>query len=155
DVERRRLDAEPVALAEHVHFNVAGRNGEISVSTDGVLLYGTESVNEYRLTWLDRDGKPLGTLGQPDVYETARISPDGARVAVYRTPSGGIAILEMPRGIATPLVVGFWGAWSPDSKRVAFGTSPSGAPNVYTMPISGEGERVRLTESPHSQTVLD
>jgi serine/threonine-protein kinase len=147
-----------VALAQHVRFNSAGRNAEFSMSNDGLLLYGTVDTAEYRLTWFGRDGESLATIGQPDAYETVRISPDGDHLAVWRQSSSGtqgIAVLEMSRGIATPLVSGFWGAWSPDSQRIAIGASPSGPPNVFIIPTSGQGERLRLTESRNSQTVLD
>jgi serine/threonine protein kinase len=158
DLARLRADGQPIALAASVRFNTAGRNGEISVSRDGTLVYGVASVSEYRLTWMGRDGKPLATIGQQDAYETARISPDGTQVAVLRPPSpngGGIAIVEMSRGIATPMADGFWGAWSPDGRRIAFSVSPSGPPNVFTIPVDGHGEREQLTESPNSQVVLD
>src|ERR1700689_4148387 len=38
-----------------------------------------------RLTWFDREGKAVGTIGDPGVYRTLAISPDGKRVAVERT----------------------------------------------------------------------
>jgi serine/threonine protein kinase len=152
DLGTRRVAGEPVALAPGVRFNPAGRNGEISVSSDGTLVYGTESDAEYRLTWIARDGKPLATIGQPAPYETASLSPDGTQVAVWQ---GGIAVIETSRGIATPVVGGWWGAWSPDGQRLAFTTGPSGPPNVFTIPVNGHGERERLTESPNTQIVLD
>jgi len=152
DLAKRQVAGEPVALAASVRFNPAGRNGEISVSGDGTLVYGVESNSEYRLTWIARDGKPLATIGQQSAYVTASLSPDGTQVAVWQ---GGIAIIETSRGIATPLVSGWWGTWSPDGQRVAFGTGPSGPPNVFTIPVSGHGERERLTESPNTQRVLD
>jgi eukaryotic-like serine/threonine-protein kinase len=158
DLRTHRLDGEPVALAAGVYLNSAGRNGEMSVSSDGTMLYGTDSVSQYQLTWLSRDGKRAATIGRPDAYQSASISPDGVHVAVSLRPSsaqGGIALIETTRGIATPLVGGFWGAWSPDARRIAFATSPSGAPNIFTISITGQGQRERLTESPNTQLVLD
>jgi len=158
DLDRARLTGEPVALAQNVHFNVPGRNAEISVSADGLLLYGTQSAVLYRLTWFDRGGKPQATLGQPEVYMAARISPDGNRVAVWRQPlagPAGIAVLDVSTGVATPVASGFWGAWSPDGQGIAFGTGPSGPPNVYTISIHGDSKPVRLTETHSTQTVLD
>jgi Tol biopolymer transport system component len=155
DLERRQVAGEPVALAAGVRFNPAGRNGEISVSGDGTLVYGAESDSEYRLTWIARDGKPLATFGQQGAYETASLAPDGSQVAVVL--QGGIAIIETSRGIATPLVCCLWGAWGPDGQRIAFSAvpRPSGPPGIFTIPVNGHGERERLTATQSTQTVLD
>ena len=37
-----------------------------------------------RLTWFDRQGKVVGTSGEPGLYRTLTISPDGKRIAVER-----------------------------------------------------------------------
>ena len=159
DPNRAQLSGEAIALAENVHYNPAGRYADISVSRNGILAYGNEAVGAWRLTWFDRGGKPFNSIGERDSYRGVRISPDGTRVAVFRdrtsAHSGGIAIVEIARGIATPVTKGFWGSWSPDGKRIVYGWSLSGPPNLYEASASGQGDPERLTNSQNSETVLD
>ena len=49
----------------------------------GVLLYGSSGAGQ-QLTWIDRAGKSLGTVGPTGVYTTFALSPDGRRVAVSK-----------------------------------------------------------------------
>jgi hypothetical protein len=158
DTQNIRLTGEAAVVADKVKVNQAGRNAELSVSDNAILIYRRDAITRQVLTWFGRDGRPFAPIGAPDSYLGARISPDGTRVAVTRTtasPNGAIALLELTRGIATPLVGGFWGAWAPDGQRIAFTTAPGGAPNVFTISTSGSGESQRLTKSSDSQNVQD
>ena len=53
----------------------------LSASTDGMLLYasGTASGTEI-LTWFDRSGKRLGTVGEQGEFYDLDLSPDEKRV---------------------------------------------------------------------------
>jgi Tol biopolymer transport system component len=149
-----------VPAAEMVSFSLPARLGQIAVSNEGTLVYRGASTRQYQLTWVNRDGKPVGTIGPPDLYEGLRISPDGTRIAVSRaSPVSGftqLALMETTRGIATPLVSDSFGAvWSPDGRHVAYTGSPGGSPNVYARAVAGAGEPERLTNSQGSQGVHD
>ncbi len=161
DVERGQLGEEASALDEKVRFNSpAGRYAQISVAKDGTIVYGLAGIALRQLTWYGRDGKVSGAIGPPDSYIGFRISPDGARAAVTRAAStshsGGVALLDMARGVATPLIAGFWGAWAPDGERIAYtgGTMP-GSPKVQIVAINGTGKPEQLTTSEGSEVVLD
>jgi Tol biopolymer transport system component len=159
DPVRAEMSGEAIALASDVRFNAAGRYAQLSASKDGLLVYGTAARAQQKLTWFSRDGKALDTIGQADAYNGMRISPDETRIAISyeRTSShsAGIASLETERGIATPLVTAFWGAWSPDGQRIAYSGSPSGAPNIYVIATTGHGDPERLTNSANTQIVVD
>jgi dipeptidyl aminopeptidase/acylaminoacyl peptidase len=78
------------------------------------------------LTWYDRDGKVLGTIGEPGDYRDLALSPDGTRVA-YRKRSGqtsNIWLLDLSRGTNTRFTFGSTvdssPLWSPDGKRIVF-----------------------------------
>src|SRR5207244_6160280 len=81
-----------------------------------------------RLTWFDRQGKVVGTLGEPGLYRTLTISPDGKRVAFERTDpqtqNRDIWIVEVASGRSTRLTTDpGWDAfptWSPDGSRIVF-----------------------------------
>jgi hypothetical protein len=57
-----------------------------SVSQTGVVAFRSGTTVRRQLTWFDRSGKALGTLGEPDDTDLLNptISPDGRRVAVER-----------------------------------------------------------------------
>jgi hypothetical protein len=158
DVAHAKLTSDPVPFAERIRFNPAGRNADVSVSSDGTLVYGSNTTPSHQLTWFSRDGNVLGKIGLPESYVDmtgVRISPDGGRVALSQSPNG-IAVLELSRGIPTPTVpIGFWGAWSPDARRIVYTWNVSGPPNIYTAAATGSGEMERLTESHDSQLVAD
>jgi serine/threonine protein kinase len=82
DNRRQELAGEAVPIAE----DVSDINGaRFSISTTGVLAYqpGGKSPTT-RLTWFDRTGKALGTIGEAGSYNTVALSPDGTRVAYSR-----------------------------------------------------------------------
>jgi serine/threonine protein kinase len=68
-------------------FLIVSDGARPAVSRDGTLVYfrGTISL-EHRMIWVDRSGKALETVGQPQRgLENPRISPDGTRIAVNAT----------------------------------------------------------------------
>ena len=54
-----------------------------SSSANGLVVYGTQaSASKSQLTWYDRAGKELGTVGEPGILANPMISPDQNNVAV-------------------------------------------------------------------------
>jgi Tol biopolymer transport system component len=118
-------DAEPVPGAELVASAPGYVHASVSVSNDGTILFGTGS-DRYQLTWLNREGKVLSTVGQPDRYVSLRISPDGKRLATVLADSSthtDLWLLELSRAVPSRLsFVGAYGtaAWSPDNQRISY-----------------------------------
>ena len=91
-----------------------------------------------KLTWFDRQGKPLGMAWAPGAYTELSISPDGSRVAVVRTDNPpGTWIHEfatesstrlIPRGAAVKPI------WSPDSKNLVFAGASNTDAGLYESP---------------------
>jgi serine/threonine protein kinase/Tol biopolymer transport system component len=127
DSRHRRLsgDGVPVPGAEAVALTAALARSSVSVSNDGTILFGKGS-DLYQLTWLNREGKVLGTVGQPDRYGSLRISPDGTRIAASLADSSSrpdLWLLELSRAIPSRFTfAGMFGtgAWSPDGQRVSY-----------------------------------
>jgi len=127
DSKHARLlgDAVPVPGAETVAVATALARSSVSVSRDGTILFGMGS-DRYQLTWLNREGKILGTVGQPDRYGSLRISPDGTRVAASLADASSrpdLWLLELSRPIPSRFTFsGMFGtgAWSPDGQRITY-----------------------------------
>ena len=132
DPRRLEIVGEPFPIAENV--------ASFSAAPTGVLVYraGTSSITgpsrgniTGQLTWFDREGKVLGTLGDFGLYRSMAISPDGKRVAFERADpqnfsNRNIWLYEIARGVTTRFTFdSSWDAnpvWSPDGSRIAFGS---------------------------------
>ena len=104
-----------------------------------------------RLTWFDRQGKAVGTSGEPGVYRTLTISPDGKRIAVERAdpPSQNkpqnrdIWLIDITSGKTTRFTSDpGWDAfptWSPDGSRIIFTSNRGGAYDLYQKALNDTG----------------
>jgi WD40 repeat protein len=121
-----------------------------SVSANGMLVYGSAGVGVNTvLTWLDRKGKTLGILGQPDQMFKHSISPDGKRVAVDPKPVDArekIWIYDVDRGTRIPLMADESGpslyhpVWSPDGKQLAYRDTEGKSSTLRVHAADGSGQ---------------
>src|SRR5690242_5165461 len=114
---------------------------------------------EGRLTWFDRQGKVVGTSGEPGLYRTLTISPDGKRIAVERAEPGtqnrDIWLVDIAGGVMTRLTSdpGFdaFPIWSPDGRRIIFTSNRSGVYDLYEKPADGSTNETLLYHSPEGK----
>jgi Tol biopolymer transport system component/predicted Ser/Thr protein kinase len=158
DSRRQELSGEAVPIAENLSDTLAQR---FSVSTTGVLTYQTGGTGmTTRLTWFDRTGKPLGTVGEPGPYNTVALSPDGTRVAYSRVgaqpgytslPNHDLWVHEFARNTSTKLTfepsVTWMAVWSADGSRIIFASDRDGASNLYQKASSGAGKEELVLKS--------
>ena len=133
---------------------LAGR-AHFSVSTNGVLAWRPGPTTEHRqLTWFDRSGRKLGTLGEPGAYVAHALSPDEKSVAACRVESASdreIWILDVASG--TPRRLTFDPhddcnpVWSPDGSRIAFFSDRRGVREIYQKRADGSGDDELLVAS--------
>jgi Tol biopolymer transport system component len=121
---------------------------------NGVLAYLEPRPARTELRWLDRSGKPLGSLGIASGALTLRISPDGSRVAAdeldSRTGNRTIWILDATgrRSRLTFAGSDWMPIWSPDGRQIVFRSHRDGQPNLYRKSADGSGiDEVLLTSS--------
>jgi Tol biopolymer transport system component len=132
---------EAVPIAERVASIGSLRRGVFSVSRNGVLAYQSDVLGGSRqLTWMDRAGRKLGTLGEPGDLFYAMLSPDGSRAFTYLLDRSShtydiwlydVASERKTRFTFEYFRSGLDGAWSPDGTQIVFSTSRNGKFGMY------------------------
>jgi Tol biopolymer transport system component len=158
DPARGQLSGEavPVPGAEAVSSVGLINRVDFSVSNQGALVFGRGS-DRYELTWFNREGKVLGTVGQPDRYTTIRISPDGKGVAASRVDAAGrfdVWRIEFARSAPNRLTFdgnGYLTAWSPDDRRIFYGKDGS----IFETEANGTGQGTAAIQTQHPAFVSD
>jgi eukaryotic-like serine/threonine-protein kinase len=156
DIRQLKTEGEPVRLADGIDVGGPGY-AAFSVS-DTTLAYRESTRVVSQLTWIDRRGQSVGTLGAPIVTEGLAISPDGRQIAVSRMDEKdrreppSIWLIDAERGVSTRLTSGDESdnpVWSPDRKRIAFAAAIDSPPNLYVRNADGTGAAERLFVSPN------
>jgi Tol biopolymer transport system component len=157
DAETHRLQNSSSYIAAKVGYNL--NRGMFSVSATGRLAYSVGSTQQ-RLTWVDRQGKVLTTVGDAGSFFNIDLSPDEEHVAVSRSVQrpGARAQVDIWRidlarsGLATRLTDDpgqEWDPrWSPDGTRIAFthAETPASNHNLFVRPADASGQNTPLSK---------
>jgi Tol biopolymer transport system component/predicted Ser/Thr protein kinase len=152
------LRGEPHAIAGP--FPNTGTIGSmaVSASTSGQLLYNASGFAG-QLTWFDRAGRRLASVGEEHVYNFPfRLAPDGRRIAATLERPGGndLWLLDLERGPASRFTsasaLNIYPVWSPDSRTILF--SPA-ALRLFRKDSGGSSGEQRVIEGPNPQFATD
>jgi eukaryotic-like serine/threonine-protein kinase len=155
DAARLQLRGTAHPIARNIQYDTFFDDASFTVSNNGILVYGRAGTGvNSELTWMDRHGKTLGVLDDPQQFELQAISPEGKRIAVGLKPSGpfeGIWIYDVDRGTKVPLAPSEKGApyaprWSADGKHIAYRTTEGKTTALYIRAADGSGERKKIGE---------
>ena len=147
DLGQRATSGEPAAVADSVAFEPIDGTGAFSTSDAGVLTYRPGRPTMTRLSWFDRSGNPLGTLGSAEQVglTSLRLSPDGRRVAVERSRQDETDVWVLDASRQTRFTHGSDGTlarlplWSHDGTRIAFESVRAGTVALSAKPSSEDG----------------
>jgi predicted Ser/Thr protein kinase len=150
DTKRLELTDRPAPLVDHVFTY---RTSGLFSASEKVLTYRVGRA-ESRLGWFDREGKPMGEIGEPAIYRSVSLSANGKRAAVARLDEAAsgfkIWLLEFARGGAGFQLTFGPGSfmdgpvWSPNGDTIIFASSREGRPNVFQKLANGVGEEKPL-----------
>ena len=136
DPDRLEVTSEPLPLARDVVVKRLGA-ANFDVAGDGTLVYitGGEAGGHRQMVWVDRQGRKESLGVGPSAYGTARVSPDGRRIAAWNTADGDIWVFDietesLSRLTFGALVVGRL-QWTPDGERIVFQSNRDGRPTLY------------------------
>ena len=146
DPERRRPIGQPVALGLQACIDPLFQYGGFSVSAESNRLVYLPRGTLFELTWRNREGTRVGTIGEPGRYFHVDLSPDDSSLAVARQTQepgkrfqidiwtidlspGGIfkRVTDDPAFEADP-------AWSGDGRQLAFNSNrPDRSPMKFAL----------------------
>jgi dipeptidyl aminopeptidase/acylaminoacyl peptidase len=138
-----------------VIFDAAFSRGAFSISRNGILTYhaGQASMNT-QLTWFDREGNKIGTVGEPGEYDGPSLSPDGRMLAASQTNvESGISdiwVHDLEPGTRSRLTFNegddYCPIWTRDSTQVTFCSARRKGYQPFTKPADGSTAGAPLFE---------
>ncbi|MGH9315593.1 MAG: hypothetical protein ACRD1P_00560, partial [Thermoanaerobaculia bacterium] len=164
DVSRLETKGDPVPVVPRVGLSTWQSFWLFSAS-EGLLIYAPAFATPSQLVWLDRNGKPVGSLGDPGLYLSPHLSPDGRKVAVdildLAKNLSEIWVYDVATGVGSKFAFGAWSdtlpVWSPAGDRILFASDRKAKgvrTDLWTKALDGSGEEVFL-ESPDSRFPAD
>jgi Tol biopolymer transport system component len=155
DPGRLEMAGEPAAVADQVTGDARGM-AAVSASGVGSIAYRTgTTVLPRRLVWVDRSGKELGMVGEPDTHDPMNpsLAPDGRRVALTRMVDGNTDVwtVDLERMLLSRFTFDpfpeIYPLWSPDGKRIVYGKPSKSGFAVFQKPVNLEGQETLWFET--------
>ena len=155
-----KVTGEVATIEERIAEVGPNHEFDFSVSETGTIAYKSGGYNS-QLTWYDRTGKKLGTVGEPASIVVLTLSPDDKGAAAGFVDADGRAsdvwIYDFKRGTSSRLTFDPNGdgnpIWSPDGTKIVFGSNRQnrGGIDLFEKAASGTGEEKLVLQSNDSK----
>ena len=156
DATALRPAGEPFAIAQQVDYLPGSIQGQFAVSPGGVLAYfsGGGTLRS-QMTWLDRAGAAIGSVGSPGTMQAPALSPDGRTVVVDRLDGSSgtydLWLRDLAGGTDSRLTFDagneMFPVWSPDGRQIVYSSDHSGKYGLYQKAATGSGKASLLYET--------
>jgi eukaryotic-like serine/threonine-protein kinase len=156
DLRTYALSGEPRIVSDAVQYFPQTNLAVFSVVGKTLVAQTSarKGASKSQLTWFDRRGKQLGTVGPPELVANPKLSPDGRRVAVDQTDIDGrhvnIWIHELTSDAAARIGFGPWleqvTVWSPDGKQVIYTANEKLFFSLYMKNADGSGSAENIMD---------
>jgi len=157
DLHNYTLVGEPRIVSDAVQY-FAQTNFAVFTVAGSTLVAQTgmgKGANNSQLTWFDRHGKQVGTVGGPDQVANPKLSPDGRRVAVDQTDTDGrhvnIWVHDLVNNAVARIGFGPWleqvSVWSPDGKRLVYTSNEKLFFSLYEKNSDGSGSAQNIFDA--------
>jgi hypothetical protein len=154
--ETQQVDGAPMRVADQVGSFLA--SGFFSASRNGTLVYCSRTLQDFLLTWTDRSGRVLGTVGETGRYNSLALSPNGLRAAVSRVQrqnplAWDLWLLDLVRNTSIrftfqPGEQMNYPVWSPEGGSIIYGEDHGGGRgNIYRKPTNSAADQQTMLES--------
>ena len=159
DLARLDVHGTPVRVLPRLVTTVNG-SGQFAVATDGTLVYAdplSATSAASTLVWVDGTGRETPISAPARAYLEARLSPDGARIAVtIADQDQDIWVWDIDRATLTRVTSDPANdaalVWTSDGQRLIFASQRDGGIfNLWWQTADGAGSAERLTTSANSQ----
>jgi eukaryotic-like serine/threonine-protein kinase len=153
DMETLEMKGEPTSIADHVWFATDKLgHSSFSVSRAGDVVFRNGDPDS-QLTWFDRSGKVLGTLGPVGLWDEPAATRDGTRLSAERgeaeMEANHIFEIDGARGTLSRVSPGEWesvdSVWSPEGTKIAFRSNRDGNRKVWVRDLETGNEEIVFT----------
>ncbi|HXW07393.1 MAG TPA: protein kinase, partial [Vicinamibacterales bacterium] len=147
DLRAMALRGDPTAIAPSVGtWQVIPGFAWFAASPGGTLAYLSQGAvaTETQLTWRDREGGPLGTIGTPGDYGQIALSPDERNVALEIRDAAGqfdLWVMDVARGVTSRVTSAAGNrrdpVWAPDGRTLVFLARTEKGPELRQKGLRG------------------
>ncbi len=154
DAEALKTAGEPSPVADKV-WRDPQMDGltAFSVASGGEVAFRRGGLALTQVSWFDRSGRKLRSIGSPGVYSRPRLAPDGRRYIIDVTDVGksNSYIVLFDEEAGSTVTFGDWNdtqaSFSPDGARIAYSSDRKGPFDIFVKDAAGGGAEKALVES--------
>jgi Tol biopolymer transport system component/tRNA A-37 threonylcarbamoyl transferase component Bud32 len=154
DPDRLRLEGEPRVVVPRVQIIPNAARTVMSAARETLVYQTAADTAGVLMTWFDRQGEEVGTLGEIGPHSEWTLSPGGRRLAVVtqgtRAQGSDIWIYDIERNIGSRATFDpgdeYEPVWSPDGRALMFISRPAGGlSSLYLLPGTGKTPEILRT----------